>query len=79
MDEKNAKDVFVLTKADALMIGRAAVGNPLIFKDLVDLEEGNPLTIRTYKDNLEILKEYIDYIWVPNTKVPLLHTALTDF
>lgn len=61
IDEKNAKDVFDLTKADALMIGRAAVGNPLIFKDLVDLEEGNPLTIRTYKDNLEILKEYIDY------------------
>lgn len=61
IDEKNAEEVFKITGADALMIGRAAIGNPIIFKDLIDEEEGVPLTPRTYRENLAVLKEYIDY------------------
>lgn len=59
----NAQEVFETTNADALMIGRKAVGNPLIFQDLVDLEEGRTPRQRTYLDNLKILKEYIEYAY----------------
>lgn len=59
----NAKEVFDITNADALMIGRNAVGNPLIFKDLIDIEEGKTPQKRTYIENLAILKEYIEYAY----------------
>lgn len=63
IDANNAKEVFDITHADALMIGRGAIGNPMIFKDLTDEEEGKPLSQRTYKENLGVLKEYIDYAY----------------
>lgn len=58
---ENVAEVFAATKADAVMVGRAAIGNPLIFKDFIDLEEGRDLDRRTYRENMGILKEYIDY------------------
>ena len=58
-DEKTAKHVLEYTQCDGLMIGRAAIGNPYIFKRLGHyLEHGEFVQPQTAGERLEDFFEY---------------------
>ena len=59
----NYKDVFNITKADALMIGQNAIGYPKIFNDLIRDEEGLDISPNSLKLQLDDLKEHINYMF----------------
>lgn len=51
---KDAKRMFEETGVDAIMIGRAALGNPWLIKQIVDvIEKGLPLSEPTYQEKIE--------------------------
>lgn len=59
-DIKNALDAYNMlndTKCDAVMIGRAAIGNPWIFREInAYFENGQLLPGPTYKEKIEMIK-----------------------
>lgn len=67
-DVKEAKDAIRMkeeTRCDGVMIGRAAINNPWIFKQIVDLMEGrepHPVTLEDKKkfalEHFKLLQEY---------------------
>ena len=61
VDEESALNVFKVTNADGIMIGRAAVGNPWIFKNIIHfLETGEKLNSVSQKEKLDIIKEHLN-------------------
>ena len=61
VDEESAKYMFEYTGVDGIMIGRGAMGNPWIFKQIqYYLETGKKLSKPTLKEKYEILKEHIE-------------------
>jgi len=55
-----ARDMFEQTGVDAVMIGRAAVGNPWIFRDVRHfLETGELLPPPPWSERVEIIKEHL--------------------
>ena len=61
VDEESALNVFKVTNADGIMIGRAAVGNPWIFKNIIHfLETGEKLNSVSPKEKLDIIKEHLN-------------------
>lgn len=59
LDEKTAKHVLEYTQCDGLMIGRAAIGNPYIFRRLKHyLEYGEFLQPQTSEERLDDFFEY---------------------
>ena len=61
IDEESAKYMFEYTGVDGIMIGRGAMGNPWIFKQIqYYLETGEKLPKPTLKEKYEILKEHIE-------------------
>ena len=62
IDITNIKKVEQITKADAYMIGRGCLGNPLIFTDLANMEDGIELTQRTLSKQIELMKRHFDMI-----------------
>lgn len=60
-DENSALDMFKETGADAIMIGRGAIGNPWIFKKIIHfLKTGEKLNIPFNKEKLDIIRKHID-------------------
>lgn len=57
---ENSLEVLEQTQADALMIGRGAIGNPLVFKQLLAREEGSELPEITLEGQIALLKEQLD-------------------
>ena len=61
IDEESAKYMFEFTGVDGIMIGRGAMGNPWIFKQIqYYLETGEKLQKPTLNEKYEILKEHIE-------------------
>ena len=61
IDEESALNMFKVTNADGIMIGRGAIGNPWIFKKIIYfLETGQKLENIMPNEKLEIIKEHID-------------------
>ena len=61
IDEESALRMFEETGVDGIMIGRGAMGNPWIFKNIKHyLETGEKLEQPTQKEKLEIIKKHID-------------------
>lgn len=61
VDEESALNVFKVTNADGIMIGRAAVGNPWIFRNIIHfLETGEKLNSVSPKEKLDIIKEHLN-------------------
>ena len=59
-DELSAEKAFEYTKCDAVMIGRAAIGNPYLFKRINQyLATGKFLERQTLTDRIKDFKEYI--------------------
>ena len=55
----NIEEVKKETGCDLFMIGREAIGNPLIFKNLLLKEKGEPLVERTKEEQKELILEHL--------------------
>ena len=61
VDEESALKAFKETNADGIMIGRAAVGNPWIFRNIIYfLQTGEKLNTVNPKEKLDIIKEHLN-------------------
>ena len=61
VDEESALNAFKETNADGIMIGRAAVGNPWIFRNIIYfLQTGEKLNTVNAKEKLDIIKEHLN-------------------
>ncbi len=59
----DAKKMIDITGCDAIMIGRAALGNPFIIKNTVHyLEKGKLLKKPATKEKINMLKKHLDYL-----------------
>lgn len=59
----DAKKILDETHCDAVMIGRACIGNPWIIKECVDyLESGIKPKKITLKEKIEMIKKHLDYL-----------------
>ncbi|MFH2019860.1 MAG: tRNA-dihydrouridine synthase family protein, partial [archaeon] len=74
-DELSAKNAFTIG-CDAIMVGRAAIGNPLLFSRIITYQaSGKILPLTSMEENLLIFKEYIqlckkyDYINITSIKM----------
>ena len=60
-DEKTAKHVLEYTECDGLMIGRAVIGNPHLFRRIAHyLDKGEMLPPRTFGETIDDLLEYAE-------------------
>lgn len=62
-DVKSPEDaikMFEETKVDGIMIGRAALGNPWIFRDVIDALSGKELVTLNQEEKLQIILEHIE-------------------
>lgn len=50
------------TGCDAVMIGRAALGNPWLFKQIIDHFNGNELVYPTKQDKIDMIKKHMEYL-----------------
>ena len=63
VDEESAKEMFEKTGVDGIMIGRASMGNPWIFKKIkYYLETGEKLPEITSDEKLKIIKEHLNLL-----------------
>ena len=61
VDEESAYKMFEQTNVDGIMIGRGALGNPWIFRNIIHyLETGEKLDPPTNEEKLNIMKEHIE-------------------
>lgn len=61
VDGKTASQIFQDTGVDGIMIGRGALGNPWIFREIqYFLETGKELKLPTKEEKLEIIKRHIE-------------------
>ena len=59
----DAKKMIDITGCDAIMIGRAALGNPFIIKNTIHyLEKGELLKEPTTKEKINMIKKHLDYL-----------------
>jgi nifR3 family TIM-barrel protein len=58
---EDAKKMFKETKCDYVMIGRAAQGNPYIFKQMNDYFDGDTYKKLNEKERLSYFFKYLDY------------------
>lgn len=59
VDEKTAEEMFKYTNVDGIMIGRATLGNPWIFKHIINyLEEDEILKTETNSEKLDTIKRH---------------------
>ena len=60
IDEESAKKMFEYTNVDGIMIGRGALGNPWIFREIIHfLKTGEKLEKPSNSERLEIMKKHI--------------------
>ena len=52
--------MFKQTGVDGIMIGRGALGNPWIFREIIQYLKGEKVTDVTNKEKLEIMLKHID-------------------
>ena len=58
--KEDALKMFEQTGVDAIMIGRASIGNPWIFKEIQEYLTGQEITPVSNEEKLEIILEHID-------------------
>ena len=58
----NIEEVKKITNADGYMIGRNAIGNPQIFKNLLNLEEGKELIKKDYFTQEKLILKHLSYL-----------------
>ena len=59
--EEDAKKMFEYTGVDGIMIGRASIGNPWIFKRIIHyLETGKKIEEISLEERLDVIKQHIE-------------------
>ena len=59
---KTAKQMLELTKVDGIMIGRASLGNPWIFSEIIEyLKTGKEIEAPSSQEKLKTILEHIDF------------------
>lgn len=73
-DVESAKRMLEYTKCDAIMIGRGALGNPWLIKQLVEYTTNNNIIDKpTYKERIDMCFKHLDYLLeLKNEKVAVL-------
>lgn len=73
-DVESAKRMLEYTKCDAIMIGRGALGNPWLIKQLVEYTTNNKIIDKpTYKERIDMCFKHLDYLLeLKNEKVAVL-------
>ena len=73
-DIESAKRMLEYTKCDAIMIGRGALGNPWLIKQLVEYTTNNNIIDKpTYKERIDMCFKHLDYLLeLKNEKVAIL-------
>lgn len=62
-DVESAKKMIEYTGCDAIMIGRAALGNPWLIRDIVNFfENGNDLVDPSIEDKINMCIKHLDYL-----------------
>lgn len=59
IEAEDAVKMLKMTGCDAVMIGRAAMGNPFIFNQVNDLIEGRKKTTVPFEKNFEIMRHFL--------------------
>lgn len=72
----NFLEVLDLTKADALMFGRNAIGNPLLFEDLIAKEKGESVKEHDLDEKISLVKEFLDLEYSRNRDPMVLSREL---
>ncbi len=74
VDGKSAKKMLEETKVDAVMVGRAAMGNPWIFREIIHyLKTGEELVKPTYQEIEDVILRHLnDLLTSKNKKVAIL-------
>ena len=74
IDIESAKRMLEHTKCDAIMIGRGALGNPWLIKQLVEFTTNNKIIDKpTYKERIDMCFKHLDYLLeLKNEKVAVL-------
>ena len=74
IDIESAKRMLEYTKCDAIMIGRGALGNPWLIKQLVEYTTNNNIIDKpTYKERIDMCFKHLDYLLeLKNEKVAIL-------
>lgn len=62
IDLSNIDEVSDYTKADAFMIGRSCLGNPLIFRDFIDHEDGRDIKQRDAHEQLDLMTRHLNLL-----------------
>ncbi len=57
---EEALEMFEKTNVDGIMIGRGAIGNPWIFRQIIEYLEGKEVQAVTNKEKLDIILKHID-------------------
>jgi len=61
INEESAKKMFEYTGVDGIMVGRASLGNPWIFRNIIHyLTQGEKLEKPTNEEKLKIIKKHIE-------------------
>ena len=58
--KEDALEMFKQTDVDGIMVGRGALGNPWIFREIIQYLKGEKVTDVTNKEKLEIMLKHID-------------------
>ena len=74
VDIESAKKMFEYTGCDAIMIGRGALGNPWLIRELVSyFENGTILDKPTYEEKIDMCLKHLDYLLkIKNDKIAIL-------
>ncbi len=59
-NKEDALEMFKQTNVDGIMIGRGAIGNPWIFREITQYLKGEEVTNVTNKEKLQVMLEHIN-------------------
>ena len=60
-DVKGALQLFLETKCDGIMIGRGAVGNPFLFREIASALDGEEVVPPTHRERYETAMRHLEY------------------
>ena len=58
--KEDALEIFKQTGVDGIMVGRGALGNPWIFREIIQYLKGEKVTAITNKEKLQVMLEHIN-------------------
>jgi tRNA-dihydrouridine synthase B len=76
---KKAKEMLEQTGCDYVMVGRAAMNNPLIFREINDFLETGECNETTKEDKISLIKKFLNLSEKYDLEIARMKTHLQDF